>query len=325
MRLITYKYQGSSKLGAWIKNDNYIIDLHEESRIQISDYSDEFLSMQHLIDAGPKAWNRAQQLVNSPQLEMLATSKVEILLPLLPVQLRDFLCFEQHLINSFNSAKEIQIAQSENPQQTRKILDKSDLFDIPQVWYDSPIYYNCSRMASCGTGQEICWPKYSKIWDYELEWAAVIGKKGKDISKNEAKNHIFGYTIFNDFSARDEQLRVLNAKLGPGKGKDFTHSNVFGPCIVTADEFDNPYNLKMSAKVNGELWSQGSTSTMHHTFEDIIAYISQSETIYPGEVLGSGTVGNGCGLELLKFLRSGDEIELTIEKIGSIKNKVVEN
>ncbi len=325
MRLITYKHQDQIKLGAWINNDDNIVDLYEESKIQFTENSDDFLSMQHLIAAGQKAWNRAQQLVDSPQLDVIATSHVEILLPLLPLQLRDFLCFEQHLINSFNSAKEIQIAQSENPQQTREFLNNSDLFDIPQVWYDSPVYYNCSRMASCGTGQEISWPKYSKIWDYELEWAAIIGKKGKDISKKEAKDYIFGYTVFNDFSARDEQLRVLNAKLGPGKGKDFTHSNVFGPCIVTADEFDNPYNLKMSAKVNGELWSQGSTSTMYHTFEDIIAYISQSETIYPGEVLGSGTVGNGCGLELLKFLKSGDEIELTIEKIGSIKNIVVES
>lgn len=323
MRLITYKYQGQTKLGAWINNDNNIIDLHKESQFQIREYSDDFLSMQHLIDAGPKAWNRAQQLVESPQLKMVATSQVKILLPLLPVQLRDFLCFEEHLINSFKSAKEIQIAQSENPKQTREALNNSDLFDIPQVWYDSPVYYNCSRMASCGTGQEIRWPQYSKIWDYELEWAAIIGKKGKDIAKHEAKEYIFGYTIFNDFSARDEQLRVLNTKLGPGKGKDFNNSNVFGPCIVTTDELDSPYNLKMSAKINGELWSQGCTSTMHHTFEDIIAYISQSESIYPGEVLGSGTVGNGCGLELLKFLKSGDEIELIIEKIGSITNKVV--
>ena len=323
MRLITYDHQGQQKLGAWVNNDESIIDLYEESKIQFSDYTDNFLSMQHLIDAGSNAWNRAQQLVNSPQLEMLETSTVKILLPLLPVQLRDFLCFEQHLINSFNSAKEIQIAQSKNPEKTRELLKESDLFDIPQVWYDSPVYYNCSRMACCGTEQEISWPKYSKIWDYELEWAAIIGKQGENINKDEAKDYIFGYTIFNDFSARDEQLRVLNAKLGPGKGKDFTHSNVFGPCIVTADEFDNPYNLKMSAKVNGKLWSQGSTSTMYHTFEDIIAYISQSETIYPGEILGSGTVGNGCGLELLKFLKSGDEVELIIEKIGSIKNKVV--
>ncbi len=323
MRLLTFEYKGQSKLGAWVDNDEKIIDLHEESKIQFAHDSENFLSMQDLIESGKKGLEQAKKMLKTPQTKLINTQQVKILLPLLPVQLRDFLCFEQHLINSFKSAKEIQIAQSDNPQDARKELDNSDLFDIPKVWYETPIYYNCSRLASCGTGEKIYWPKYSKIWDYELEWAAVIGKKGKDIKKNEAKDYIFGYTIFNDFSARDEQLRVLGAKLGPGKGKDFNNSNVFGPCIVTADEFENPYNLKMTAQVNGELWSQGTTNSMHHTFEDIIAYISQSESIYPGEVLGSGTVGTGCGLELLKFLKHGDKIQLTVEKIGTIANTVV--
>ncbi len=217
----------------------------------------------------------------------------------------------------------MEIAKSENPDETKKTLDKSGMFDIPQVWYDSPVYYNSSRMDCCGTGTEIEWPKYSKIWDYELEWAAIIGKKGKNIHKDNASDYIFGYTVFNDFSARDEQLRVVGAKLGPGKGKDFDNSNVFGPCIVTADEFKNPYDLELIAKVNGEIWSQGNTKTMHHKFADIISYISQSETIHAGEVLGSGTVGTGCGLEPFMLLKSGDVVELTIEKIGTISNKVI--
>ncbi len=324
MRLITFKHQNKEKLGAWINNDQQIVDLLLAASFSKIENPMIFESMQNLIDAGPTGLTIAQELVISPmEFCLVSTQEVLILAPLVPVQLRDFLCFEQHLINSFNAAKKIEISKSDDPEATKKALDKSDVFSIPQVWYDSPVYYNCSRLACCGTETIIEWPSYSKIWDYELEWAAIIGKKGKNISKEMANNYIFGYTIFNDLSARDEQLRVIGAKLGPGKGKDFNNSNILGPCIVTADEFDNPYDLNMIAKVNDEIWSQGNTKTMYHKFEDIIAYISQDENIYPGEVLGSGTVGSGCGLEQLRFLISGDIIELSIDKIGMIINTVV--
>jgi 2-keto-4-pentenoate hydratase/2-oxohepta-3-ene-1,7-dioic acid hydratase in catechol pathway len=159
--------------------------------------------------------------------------------------------------------------------------------------------------------------------DYELEIAAVIGRKGRDIAQSDANNYIFGYTIFNDFSARDAQAREMSGPLGPAKGKDFDGANILGPCIVTPDEIGDLYNLTMIARVNGEEWSRGNTGTIHWRFDQIIAFLSDSETLYPGEVLGSGTVGNGCGLESLRFLKHGDEVELEIENIGVIRNRVL--
>lgn len=324
MRLITYEYEGRDYLGAWTNHDTQVIDLHLAAKRRCPDHANCFLSMQQLIEAGEAIWDVAKELIRtSPRDVILGTDEVRLLMPLQPLQLRDFLCFEEHLINAFDRAKELQINQSEDPEKTRAELEKSGFFDIPQVWYDSPIYYNANRMNSCGSGVDVHWPSYSQLWDYELEWAAIVGKKGNDITREAAREHIFGYTIFNDFSARDEQMRVADAKLGPGSGKDFDNSNVFGPCIVTADEIPDPYSLTMTATVNDEEWSRGSTGAMYHQFEDIIAYVSRSQTIYPGEVFGSGTVGSGCGMEQMRFLQSGDVVELSVEKIGTIRNKVV--
>lgn len=115
----------------------------------------------------------------------------------------------------------------------------------------------------------------------------------------------------------------MEGMLGPAKGKDFDNDNAMGPCIVTADEIGDPYDLTMTARVNGEEWSRGHTGAMHWKFEDTIAFASKSETLHPGEVFGSGTVGNGCGLELMRFLDDGDTVELEIEKIGVLRNQVV--
>ena len=137
-----------------------------------------------------------------------------------------------------------------------------------------------------------------------------------------AKDHIFGYTIFNDFSARDAQRIEMEGRLGPAKGKSFDGGNVMGPWIVTPDEIGDPYHLKMEARVNGEIRSKGVTEGMLFSFEEIIAHVTQDETLMPGEFIGSGTVGNGCGLELGWFLEHGDTIELEVEKIGILKNRV---
>ena len=110
--------------------------------------------------------------------------------------------------------------------------------------------------------------------------------------------------------------------LGPAKGKDFDTANVMGPCLVTADELPDPYNLTMIARVNGEEWGRGNSNSMHWQFEDLIAHLSRSETIHPGEFLGSGTVGNGCGLEIGRFLKPGDVVELEVEQIGILRTLV---
>ena len=149
----------------------------------------------------------------------------------------------------------------------------------------------------------------------------MIGKAGRNIPASDAARHIAGFTVMNDFSARDIQRKEMRVRLGPAKGKDW--ATAIGPVLVTPDEVADPYNLRMTAKVNGELWSEGNTGTIHWKFEDMIAFMSMDEAIYPGELFGSGTVGSGCGLELDRWVKAGDVIELEIEGIGILKNRVV--
>jgi len=189
----------------------------------------------------------------------------------------------------------------------------------PDIWYEMPVYYKSDADSVIGTGVDVEWPNYSDLMDYELEIAAVIGKQGTDIPAGEAEEYIAGYTIFNDFSARDIQGQEMQGRLGPAKGKDF--ANAMGPYLVTADEFD-PETAEVNAEVNGEVWSEGSPGEMYHSFADIIEHVSQSETLYPGDVLGSGTVGEGCGLELGQFLDSGDTVTLHADGIGTLENTV---
>jgi 2-keto-4-pentenoate hydratase/2-oxohepta-3-ene-1,7-dioic acid hydratase in catechol pathway len=190
-----------------------------------------------------------------------------------------------------------------------------------EVFKLRPIYYKANRFAVVGHDAEIHWPPYSKLMDYELEMGCVIGTTGRDISREDARSHIFGFTIFNDFSARDTQGMEMESGLGPSKSKDFDNANVLGPWIVTIDEF-YPDDAAMTVRVNGEVRSSGRSNTMTVKFEDLIAFISTSETLHAGEILGSGTVGGGCGLEAGKLLADGDVIELDIEGIGVLRNKV---
>ena len=146
------------------------------------------------------------------------------------------------------------------------------------------------------------------------------GRSDQSHSVSEGAHHIFGYTIFNDFSARDVQSPEM-ASLGPSKSKDFDGGNVFGPCIVTADEFD-PSDVTMSVKINDEVVSSGRSGLMQYSFAELIAYISQDETLYAGEIICSGTVGGGSGLETGRYLTSGDTVELAIGGIGVLRNRV---
>ncbi|MFY9398923.1 MAG: fumarylacetoacetate hydrolase family protein [Desulfomonilia bacterium] len=178
-----------------------------------------------------------------------------------------------------------------------------------------------------GTGADVRIPPYTSRFDYELEFGVFIGRKGVDIPKEQAREYIGGYTVFNDFSARDIQLREQKGRLGPAKGKDFDTGNAMGPYLVTPDEVPDPYGLAMIARVNGEEWSRGTSADMGYTFEDLIAYISRSETLHPGDFIGSGTCSGpgcrGCGLEMNRFLEPGDVVELEVERLGTLRNRVV--
>lgn len=235
----------------------------------------------------------------APVTSRTPVSNARLLAPLRPRSLRDFLAFEGHLNNAM-----VRLGRP-----------------IPAEWYTVPAYYKGMPDTVIGPDEEIPWPFYTEKLDHELELAAIIGRRGKDIAREEALSYIFGYTIWNDVSARDVQTRELPVNMGPAKAKDWDGSNVLGPCIVTANEL-HADNLRMTVRVNGEVWGEDTSAHMHHTFADMIAYASQAQTLYPGDVFGSGTAARGSGLEQDRWLKEGDVVEMDIEGIGLLRNRI---
>jgi 2-keto-4-pentenoate hydratase/2-oxohepta-3-ene-1,7-dioic acid hydratase in catechol pathway len=256
-----------------------------------------------LIEAGPKTWEElrvsAKRWARKPPRERKLLSKIKLLSPLpRPPSMRDFLAFEEHSSWSW----------------------KKRGLELPPEWYEMPVYYKGNHRTLFGHGDTIPWPRFTQKLDYELELAMIVGRAGKNISPKDAHRHIFGFTVMNDWSARDIQAKEMICRLGPAKGKDFATS--LGPCIVTTDELNEASGLSMTAKVNGETWSSGNSGTRRWSFEQMIAHVSQDEAIYPGDVYGSGTVGKGCGLELDRWLRPNDHVSLEIEGIGTLENRI---
>lgn len=211
---------------------------------------------------------------------------------------RDFYIHEKHVKKGFEKRQE----------------------PVPQAWYDMPVYYKGATSGFIGPDEEILWPSYSDKLDYELELGVVIARDGQNIKEKDALKHIFGYTIFNDVSARDIQKKEMSVRLGPSKGKDFC--SVIGPVIVTADEFKGEPNLNMKAYINDELWSDGQSGDGQYSWSEMIAFTSQDEWLLATDFLGSGTVGTGCGLELDKWIKAGDKIRFEVEQIGTLTNTV---
>ena len=211
-----------------------------------------------------------------------------------PNSLRDYLCFEEHA--SFSGRRE-----------------------LPPQWYQMPVCYKGNPDTVIGPEDTIPWPSFCDLLDYELEYGIYICKEGKNIPRERAEEYIAGYTIFNDVSARDIQMQEMMCGLGPVKGKDTC--SVMGPCLVTPDEVE-PTNMRMIARINGEVWSDNNSGTSYWSWPQIIEFASMDETLYPGDFMGSGTVGKGCGLELGRWLQPGDIIELEVEGIGILRNVV---
>lgn len=225
---------------------------------------------------------------------------------------RDFYAFEAHVKNA------------------RK---KRGLEMIPE-WYDAPVFYFSNPASIVGNSAPIKKPAETQELDYELEWAVVIGKEGRDIPVEEADNHIQGFTILNDWSMRDIQRHEMKVGLGPAKGKDFATS--VGPELVTPDELvdriidtsrGNRYDLWMEVSVNGERRGRGSTKDMNWTFAELIAAASRNTVLKPGDLIGSGTVGTGCLVEFPEgswpWLQVGDVVRLEIENLGVLENTIV--
>jgi 2-keto-4-pentenoate hydratase/2-oxohepta-3-ene-1,7-dioic acid hydratase in catechol pathway len=262
-----------------------------------------------LVRAGlPAAIEAGTRALGEPA---VALDAVRLLPPLAAPTVRDFVAFEEH-------------------------VDGMSSGHIPQEWYQAPTFYFTNPYALIGAHDDVPVPPGSQVLDFELEVAVVVGRDGASLTPEQAREHIFGYTVLNDWSARDLQRREMKVLLGPAKGKD--SATTLGPWLVTADELE-PYldgdgflALDLRAYLNGELVGQDLLSNMGWPFEELISYASRGTVVRAGDVLGSGTCGNGgCLAELWGRsgrnepppLRPGDVVELTVEGIGTVRNRIV--
>ncbi|WP_404441974.1 fumarylacetoacetate hydrolase family protein [Sutcliffiella horikoshii] len=302
MKFITFKKDSDDNRAGWIQDD-VVVDMNEASDgllpsdlLTLINQYEKFKDIVALHSESDSEKGRYKR------------NEVTLLAPLpKPVSVRDFYAFEEHVKTA----------------RARRGLEV-----IPE-WYEMPVFYFTNHMAIKGPEEFIDKPSACEWMDYELEIACIIGKEGTDIMAQDADEYIFGYCIMNDWSARDLQAKEMKVGLGPAKGKDFATS--LGPVIVTPDELesfktDKEYNLEMTASVNGSLLSKGNFKQIHYTFAQMIERASADVTLYPGEVIGSGTVGTGCilelGTEVHRWLQPGDEVELTITGLGTLKNTI---
>lgn len=329
MKLLTFRRDGADQLGALAPDGHALIALADAGRARDGRAARGSRSLLELLQAGPAALEEATGLVewacgvqDAPHVAA-SLGDVELLAPIpSPPSLRDAMSFERHVVNAFRHGTLRRLARVDALLERALGGHRSLTHLLVRGFYEQPPYYNASTAVTAGHGTTVRIPAYCKVFDYELEWAVVIGRAGADIPASRARDHIAGYTIFNDFSARDEQAKAMRSLLGPGKGKDFDTANALGPWLVTRDEIPDPYELTMTARVNGAQWSQASTADMYWTFEDLIAHISRSESLRVGDVIASGTAGLGCGLEHGAFLEPGDVVELEVERIGVLRNPV---
>lgn len=308
MKFCTYSHasRGEKRPGVLTADGATIVDL-----------GGSFDSTMAIIKGGDEAKAKAKDLLDKAEART-NLSEAKLHAPVLvPEQIRDSMLFEKHVQQAME-----RLAIMRKPL-LGPLLVKMGKIKVPPTWYQIPIYYKSNRFSVNGPDGDVIWPRYSQVMDFELEFGFFLGKAGKNIKPSEARNHIFGFTIFNDFSARDAQSIEMQSMLGPCKGKDFDTGNSMGPFLVTLDEIGDPYALRMQARVNGETWCDSNSSTIHHKFEDLLARVSSDETVHPGEFFGSGTVGDGCGLEHGRYLKDGDVVELEVEKIGILRNRVI--
>ncbi|MES2042722.1 MAG: fumarylacetoacetate hydrolase family protein [Pseudomonadota bacterium] len=307
MKLVTFEWlDGRRHIGALRSGEAEIVDLTASEE-------PDFANMLALIDAGAPALDRAHDLFDHGA-QVVAVGDVRLLSPVPePRAILDCMTFEEHLMGASRYAHVVTNAPP--------LVNKAN--GPPPIYRELPIYYKGNRFSVVGADSDIVCPRYSRFLDYELEFGAFLGKRGKNWSVEQAADAIFGYAIFNDASARDRQMREMRGMLGPAKGKDFDTGNVIGPWLVTRDEVPVERGLRMRAWINGDLVTDGNSAAMMHSFPEIIAYASEEETRYPGEFVGSGTVGGGCSLEHGRFLAHGDILELEVEGLGRQRSRIV--
>lgn len=302
MKFVTFQKKNGSIRAGWLKNEYEVVDMYEASNGVLPK---DMLSFLEDYDFYMNYLNN-----NLKKTEKGISSLKEVVLkaPLPnPRSFRDFYAFEKHV----------------------KTARENRGLEMIKEWYNFPVFYFSNHLAIKGPNDLISRPENCQWLDYELEIACVIGKKGKDIKAENADEYIFGYCILNDWSARDFQRKEMKIGLGPAKGKDFATS--IGPYILTNDELEKyrvegGFDINMTAKVNGVLLSEGNMKEIYYSFGEMIERASAGVTLYPGELIGSGTVGSGCILELgtdmHRWLEPGDVVEFEITALGKLKNTI---
>jgi 2-keto-4-pentenoate hydratase/2-oxohepta-3-ene-1,7-dioic acid hydratase in catechol pathway len=264
------------------------------------------------ILGSPSAIAAAEASARTSPAERVPLDEVRLHAPIpVPPSVRDFMAFEEHVVTS----------------------SKAMRLDLDPLWYEIPAFYFSNPAAIRGPYDDVAISPGCAAFDYELEIAAVIGTPGSDIAAADAERHIAGYTVLSDWSARDLQGREMRLNLGPAKGKDTATS--IGPVLVTPDELEpyragNAYDLAMTASVNGKPYSAGNFSTIFWNFGALIEHASRGTQLRTGDVIGSGTVGTGCILELslthgsdaYPWLQPGDTVTLSIEHLGEIITRI---
>jgi 2-keto-4-pentenoate hydratase/2-oxohepta-3-ene-1,7-dioic acid hydratase in catechol pathway len=328
LRLATFFADGAMHLGAVDSAGETVCAVEAAAEARSEPRPRIFGRALPFLHGGPEAVERARELAGwafqeRPEGVVRALADVRLAAPVpRPGSVRDTMSFERHIIQATRRA--IGRAGRLDALLERRVGARRSLAGrLNREFYARPLYYKSNPRSVVGHEADVTMPDYTRRFDYELEWGIFIGPGGADIDESAARDHIAGYTVFDDFSARDIQGAEMRGRLGPAKGKDFDTGNAIGPWLVTPDEVGDPHALTMTARVNGAEWSRGTTRDMHWSFEEIIAYISRSETLHPGDFIGSGTVGGGCGLELGVFLERGDVVELEVEGIGLLRNRVV--
>ncbi|RXT08813.1 fumarylacetoacetate hydrolase family protein [Ammoniphilus sp. CFH 90114] len=304
MRLVTFiNPEGEKRVG--LVMDNSIMDVEKASSGKIPANMLDLLKEQETHLPLLKQLNDstlAKEAVSYPLGEITLCAPIPN-----PPSVRDFYAFEQHV---------------------KTARERRGLSVVPE-WYQIPVFYFTNHHAIIGPNDPVHRPRKTNWLDYELEIACIIGKKGRNIKAEEADSYIFGFTILNDWSARDLQRQEVAVGLGPAKGKDFATS--IGPYLVTKDELEvyrvgDRYDLSMTAKVNGKLLSEGNFKDIYYTFGQMIERASEDATLYPGDIIGSGTVGTGCileiGTEVHRWLEPGDVVELEITGLGTLRTEV---
>ena len=328
MKFATYTLEGSIQPRFGFKKDKYIVDvLHaaiwaNESKgnssfleipstlkMALDNWGTNFIKLKELDDCLPDINIQSHSVGEKPIAFLM--NEVQLLAPVPdPQTFRDFYAFEQHV------------------RAARKLRG----LEMHPDWFRIPIFYFSNPAAIYGHGSEIPYPRKTNELDFELEFAVIIAGTGSDIPSKDADRHIAGYTICNDWSARDLQREEMAMSLGPAKGKDFATS--FGPYMVTPDELENAWdengklNLRMTCHVNGTLISDGNTNDLYHPFKDMIERASMNTKLLSGDYLGSGTVGTGCILELRPentggWIKKGDVVTLEVKRLGVLENKIV--